>query len=1000
MSAFPAPMSSEHRTAMASNTDREIILTDYQDRTHIAPEPMGINQKIDFSDPMSQPNLDEIKDQIKREIRKELKIKEGAENLRKVTTDKKNLAYVDNILKKSNKKLEELHNSLQELNAHIVVREAEDLPDCPKTPDTPKSDSGSSAHNGRLLALQKQLDIELKVKQGAENMIQTYSNGPSKDRKLLGTAQQMLQDSKTKIEVIRMQILQAMQQTNEMSFDNAKPVISPLELRMEELRHHFRIEFAVAEGAKNVMKLLGSGKVTDRKALLEAQSRFNESSQKLDLLKYSLEQRLNELPKNHPKSSIIIEELSLVSSPTLSPRQSMISTQNQYSTLSKPAALTGTLEVRLMGCQDILENVPGRSKATTSTLPGWSPSETRSSFMSRTSKNKSVSSRNLLKTDDFSNEVCAVLKLDNTVVGQTNWKPISNQSWDQKFTLELDRSRELEISVFWRDWRSLCAVKFLRLEDFLDNQRHGMCLYLEPQGTLFAEVTFFNPVIERRPKLQRQKKIFSKQQGKTFLRAPQMNINIATWGRLVRRAIPTVNHSGTYSPQISVPAAMPVVDPQSVELSPSVSESPIGKLDFEIEPEAPDVPPRASSLDLDVYQASIDIKAPSIPAQDPGKNYEYSNNRNNVATKPITDLTGEGEITVSDVEYNSLRETEEKGVQPRFQFSLQDFHCCAVLGRGHFGKVLLAEYKNTNEMFAIKALKKGDIVARDEVDSLMCEKRIFETVNSVRHPFLVNLFACFQTKDHVCFVMEYAAGGDLMMHIHTDVFSEPRAVFYAACVVLGLQYLHEHKIVYRDLKLDNLLLDTEGFVKIADFGLCKEGMGFGDRTSTFCGTPEFLAPEVLTETSYTRAVDWWGLGVLIYEMLVGESPFPGDDEEEVFDSIVNDEVRYPRFLSTEAISIMRRLLRRNPERRLGASEKDAEDVKKHPFFRHIDWHALLAKKVKPPFVPTIKGREDVSNFDDEFTSEAPILTPPREPRLLTEDEQEAFRDFDYIADWC
>lgn len=282
----------------------------------------------------------------------------------------------------------------------------------------------------------------------------------------------------------------------------------------------------------------------------------------------------------------------------------------------------------------------------------------------------------------------------------------------------------------------------------------------------------------------------------------------------------------------------------------------------------------------------------------------------------------------------------------------------------------------------------------------MCEKRIFETVNSVRHPFLVNLFACFQTKEHVCFVMEYAAGGDLMMHIHTDVFSEPRAVFYAACVVLGLQYLHEHKIVYRDLKLDNLLLDTEGFVKIADFGLCKEGMGYGDRTSTFCGTPEFLAPEVLTETSYTRAVDWWGLGVLIYEMLVGESPFPGDDEEEVFDSIVNDEVRYPRFLSTEAISIMRRLLRRNPERRLGAGEKDAEDVKKHPFFRLTDWSALMDKKVKPPFVPTIRGREDVSNFDDEFTSEAPILTPPREPRILLEEEQEMFHDFDYVADWC
>jgi len=331
---------------------------------------------------------------------------------------------------------------------------------------------------------------------------------------------------------------------------------------------------------------------------------------------------------------------------------------------------------------------------------------------------------------------------------------------------------------------------------------------------------------------------------------------------------------------------------------------------------------------------------------------------------------------------------------------LDSFHFVAVLGRGHFGKVILARYKNTGEYFAIKALKKGDIIARDEVESLLAEKRIFEVANSMRHPFLVNLFSCFQTKSHVCFVMEYAAGGDLMMHIHADVFTEPRTVFYTACVVLGLQYLHENKIIYRDLKLDNLLLDTEGYVKIADFGLCKEGMGYGDRTGTFCGTPEFLAPEVLTETSYTRAVDWWGLGVLIFEMLVGESPFPGDDEEEVFDSIVNDEVRYPRFLSLEAIAIMRRLLRKNPERRLGASERDAEDVKKQAFFRNVSWEDLLMRRVPPPFVPTITGLEDVSNFDEEFTSEKPKLTPPKEARELTADEQLLFQDFTYLADWC
>merc|ERR1719150_1038751 len=334
------------------------------------------------------------------------------------------------------------------------------------------------------------------------------------------------------------------------------------------------------------------------------------------------------------------------------------------------------------------------------------------------------------------------------------------------------------------------------------------------------------------------------------------------------------------------------------------------------------------------------------------------------------------------------------------QMGIENFQFCTVLGRGHFGKVILAKYLNTGEYFAIKALKKGDIIARDEVESLLAEKRIFEVANSMRHPFLVNMFACFQTKSHVCFVMEYAAGGDLMMHIHADVFSEPRAVFYTACVVLGLQYLHENKIIYRDLKLDNLLLDTDGYVKIADFGLCKEGMGFGDRTGTFCGTPEFLAPEVLTETSYTRAVDWWGLGVLIFEMLVGESPFPGDDEEEVFDSIVNDEVRYPRFLSLEAIAIMRRLLRKNPERRLGASERDAEDVKKQAFFRNVNWEDLLMRRVPPPFVPTITGFEDVSNFDEEFTSEKPILTPPKDNRTLNTDEQRLFDNFTYMADWC
>uniref|UniRef100_A0A673J9T5 protein kinase C n=1 Tax=Sinocyclocheilus rhinocerous TaxID=307959 RepID=A0A673J9T5_9TELE len=867
----------------------------------------------DLMDPEFQQRVEDAIALLRQEIQRELKIKEAAERLRRAVTNRKNAADVDGQLRASSRKLEQLHWELQELNARSSV--SHDPSEIILTYDATSPDpchwkEVTSPLGSRVHTLKKQLTMELKVKQGAENIIQTYTNSSVKDRKMLSTAQQMLQDSKTKIELLRMQIVkvtQARDGERETTQPEGRPseTISPLELRVEELRHHLKIEAAVAEGAKNVVKQLGVRKVQDRRALAEAQARLQESSQKLDLLRLSLEQRLGELPHDHPKRAAIKEELTVGSSPVVGLQSDRLrSSSSASSSLFKPASLTGRLEVRLMGCQDLLESVPGRCRVSNMSSAPGSPSESKSLRM-RTGLSTRSTNGKTTKTDELSLEISAVLKVDNKIVGRTHWQPLSKEAWNQSFSIELERSRELEIAVYWRDWRSLCAVKFLRLEDFLDNQRHGMCLYLEPQGTLFTEVRFNNPVIERHPKLQRQKRIFPKEKGKNFLRAAQMNMNFATWGRLMMSVLPPCNSTVT-------------------ALSPPLPGS---------EP----ISPPSLFFSVSLYVVYI------------------------------------------------LFHRRKEGMQ------MEDFNCISVLGRGHFGKVLLAEFKRTGKLYAIKALKKGDVVTRDEVDSLMCEKRIFETINMSRHPFLVNLCGCFQTPDHVCFVMEYSPGGDLMTHIHNSIFSERQARFYSACVLLGLEFLHQNRIVYRDLKLDNLLMDSDGFVRIADFGLCKEGMGHGDRTSTFCGTPEFLAPEVLTDSMYTRAVDWWGLGVLIYEMLVGESPFPGDDEEEVFDSIVNDEVRYPRFMSPES------LLQKNPEKRLGAGEQDANEVKRHRFFQGIDWEALLSKSVKPPFLPSIKAPADVSNFDEEFTRLKPVLTPPQTPFFLTAEQQEFFADFDFSA---
>uniref|UniRef100_A0A3B4UT67 Protein kinase C n=1 Tax=Seriola dumerili TaxID=41447 RepID=A0A3B4UT67_SERDU len=332
---------------------------------------------------------------------------------------------------------------------------------------------------------------------------------------------------------------------------------------------------------------------------------------------------------------------------------------------------------------------------------------------------------------------------------------------------------------------------------------------------------------------------------------------------------------------------------------------------------------------------------------------------------------GSRSVTVALREEEPLYAVPRKDHQPKF--SVDDFVLHKMLGKGSFGKVFLAELKKTGQFFAVKALKKDVVLMDDDVECTMVERRVLSL--AWENPFLTHLYCTFQTKENLFFVMEYLNGGDLMFHIQScHKFDLQRATWSL-----------------KDLKLDNVLLDSEGHIKIADFGMCKENMQEDLRTSTFCGTPDYIAPEILLGQKYNSSVDWWSFGVLLYEMLIGQSPFHGRDEEELFQSIRTDNPIYPRWLTKDAKDILVKLFVREPEERLGVKG----NIRQHSFFSSTDWISLEQRQVAPPFRPTLSSPSDCSNFDKEFINEKPRLSCA-DRTLINSVDQTMFRNFSFV----
>ncbi|KAJ6252137.1 serine/threonine-protein kinase ypk2/ykr2 [Anaeramoeba flamelloides] len=325
--------------------------------------------------------------------------------------------------------------------------------------------------------------------------------------------------------------------------------------------------------------------------------------------------------------------------------------------------------------------------------------------------------------------------------------------------------------------------------------------------------------------------------------------------------------------------------------------------------------------------------------------------------------------------------------------SRDDFNLLAIIGRGTYGKVYMVKKKDTSEIYAMKILQKDMLTKNQQISQRMSERNV---LMRVRHPFIIGLQYSFQTPEKLYMVLDYAPGGELFSHLKKNgKFSKDRTRLYVAEIILGLEHLHKMDIIYRGLKPENLLIDEGGHIKIADFSYVRTDLRkkSGGKTNTFCETPEYLAPEIILNKEYTEVVDWWSLGILIYEMLVGMPPFYAEELDDLYMLILRSQIKVPSSVKTAARDLILKLLDRNPTTRLGSN--GSSDIKKHPFFSGINWEKVYNKEYTPEFLPQISNGTRSTEPDKEFTEEYAFGSLVK-TKTVEEVDKAKFKEFVFI----